>query len=139
MATSFHRLELISGIRGIVAPDANFAYLETIISDRTDRVADALNFTFQSSSDGLRYAVSVGIHVLTVTNNHSADCGADGILGITRHHELTLGLKVLAGTGNILRAGLRNLDRYSICKDLGLFAKAYYWKEASGQRFPSQK
>lgn len=91
--------ELTSGIRGILAPDANFANLETVVSDRADLVADERRFTFQSSSAGLLHIVSSGINVLTVANNHSADFGVEGILETIRHLEETPGLKGFAGLG----------------------------------------
>lgn len=93
--------ELMRGVSPLLKADANFANLETVITDRSDLTPIDKAFNFAASPAGLGAAASVGIDVLTAANNHAADFGGTGITETLRHLEAlkARGLLTYAGLG----------------------------------------
>lgn len=92
---------LFSGISKSLASDASFANLETVVMDRSDLAPVKKTFNFAAAPAALTAAVTAGINVLAVANNHAADFGAPGISETLRHLDTAkaAGLKVYAGLG----------------------------------------
>ena len=89
------------GIAPLLAADANFANLETVISGHHDLPAIEKSFNFMGSPEGLRHAIAAGFTVLTVANNHAGDFGALGIVETLAQLAAakSFGLKAFAGLG----------------------------------------
>lgn len=92
---------LTAAITPLLAADANFANLETVIAESRDLPPVEKSYNFMGDPAGLRHAVAMGITVLTTANNHAGDFGSLGIVETLSHlaaarHQ---GLKAYAGLG----------------------------------------
>ena len=94
-------LRLSASIAPLLAADAIFANLETVISESRSLVPIEKSYTFLAGPAGLRHAVGMGFTVLTAANNHAGDFGPDGIVETLSYLAAmkSLGLKAFAGLG----------------------------------------
>lgn len=93
--------QLGGSVSTLLAADANFANLETVISASRNLTPIEKSYTFLGDPAALRAVVDMGFNVLTAANNHAQDFGPDGVvetlsyLASAKAH----GLKAHAGLG----------------------------------------
>jgi len=92
---------LAASVSPVLAADASFANLETVISESQSLTPIEKSYTFLGDPAGLRHAIDMGITVLTAANNHAGDFGPDGIVETLSHLAVARasGLKAFAGLG----------------------------------------
>ena len=86
---------VLAGIADLIDGDLNFANLETVVTDRSDLPDTGGRFVFSTHPKAVETAISAGINLFSLANNHAGDHGPEGMLetlrnmdDLARHHHI---------------------------------------------------
>ena len=71
--------ETMSGIKGLIDGDLNFANIETVVTDEKLLPAQAKTFVFRSHPNAIRQLFDIGFNLFSLANNHSYNHGFGGL------------------------------------------------------------
>lgn len=77
--------DLTAGLRPLLAGDAVFANLETVVTDRSDLAPLEKAFNFRSHPLGVKHLVETGFNLFSIANNHAIDYGDAGLRETIKH------------------------------------------------------